>query len=92
MLVTQFLLSSPSKIQSISQLRSLLKRQISPGRLQRAVVRRSSSPLMMVLWLTLNFRVIMLTDDEKYFHSPKLTLEEVHDFALQNAADIIAIG
>lgn len=31
-------------------------------------------------------------DDEKFFHSPKLTLEEVHKFALQNAADIIAIG
>ena len=39
--------------------------------------------------LTSNLR---LTDDEKFFHSPKLTLEEVHDFALQNAADIIAIG
>lgn len=36
--------------------------------------------------------VIMLTDDEKFFHSAKLTLEDCHRFALQNAADIIAIG
>ena len=35
---------------------------------------------------------IMLTDDEKFFHSAKLTLEDCHRFALQNAADIIAIG
>ena len=34
----------------------------------------------------------MLTDDEKFFHNTKLTLEDCHKFALQNAADIIAIG
>ncbi|MCJ1475174.1 hypothetical protein MMC13_003834 [Lambiella insularis] len=36
--------------------------------------------------------VIMLTDDEKFFHTPKLSLEDCHKFALQNAMDIIAIG
>ena len=34
----------------------------------------------------------MLTDDEKFYHTPKLSLEDCHQFALQNAADIIAIG
>jgi tryptophanyl-tRNA synthetase len=34
----------------------------------------------------------MLTDDEKFFHTPKLTLKEAHRFAEQNALDIIAIG
>jgi tryptophanyl-tRNA synthetase len=34
----------------------------------------------------------MLTDDEKFFHSPKLTQEQCHKFAVQNAMDIIAIG
>ena len=34
----------------------------------------------------------MLTDDEKFFHTHKLTLEECHKFATQNAMDIIAIG
>lgn len=34
----------------------------------------------------------MLTDDEKFFHSPKLSLEDCYKFALQNADDIIAIG
>ena len=34
----------------------------------------------------------MMTDDEKFFHNQKLTLEDVHKFALQNVADIIAIG
>ena len=33
-----------------------------------------------------------MIDDEKFFHSPKLTLEETHKLALQNAADIIDIG
>ncbi|MCJ1227234.1 hypothetical protein MMC12_003889 [Toensbergia leucococca] len=36
--------------------------------------------------------VIMLTDDEKFYHTPKLTLKDAHRFALQNAMDIIAIG
>ena len=34
----------------------------------------------------------MLTDDEKFFHSPKLSLEDCYKFALQNTDDIIAIG
>lgn len=36
--------------------------------------------------------IIMLTDDEKFFHSQKLSLEDCHKFAIQNAMDIIAIG
>lgn len=36
--------------------------------------------------------VIMLTDDEKFFHSQKLSLKDTHHFALQNAMDIIAVG
>lgn len=36
--------------------------------------------------------VIMLTDDEKFFHSAKLTQKECRRFAMQNAMDIIAIG
>ena len=36
--------------------------------------------------------VIMLTDDEKFFHTAKLTQKECRRFAIQNAADIIAIG
>lgn len=34
----------------------------------------------------------MLTDDEKFFHSQKLTLKETRRFAIQNAMDIIAVG
>ncbi|KAL9013874.1 MAG: hypothetical protein Q9173_001451 [Seirophora scorigena] len=36
--------------------------------------------------------VIMLTDDEKFFHSPKLSLKDVYKFSMQNAMDIIAVG
>lgn len=36
--------------------------------------------------------VIMLTDDEKFLHSPKLSLKDCRKFALENALDIIAIG
>ena len=36
--------------------------------------------------------IIMLTDDEKFIHSPKLSLKECRRFALENALDIIAIG
>ncbi|KAL8684017.1 MAG: hypothetical protein Q9224_003919 [Gallowayella concinna] len=36
--------------------------------------------------------VIMLTDDEKFFHTPKLTLKEIYKFTVQNAMDIIAVG
>ena len=34
----------------------------------------------------------MLTDDEKFVHSPKLSLKDCRKFALENASDIIAIG
>lgn len=36
--------------------------------------------------------VIMLTDDEKFFHNLKLRQDECRSFAMKNAADIIAIG
>lgn len=36
--------------------------------------------------------VIMLTDDEKFFHTAKLTQKDCRKFAMQNALDIIAIG
>ena len=36
--------------------------------------------------------IIMLTDDEKFLHSPKLSLKDCRTFALENALDIIAIG
>ena len=36
--------------------------------------------------------IIMLTDDEKFLHSPKLSLQECRKFAQDNALDIIAIG
>lgn len=36
--------------------------------------------------------VIMLTDDEKFLHSPKLKVEDVKRFTRQNAKDIIAVG
>lgn len=34
----------------------------------------------------------MLTDDEKFYHTPKLSQEDCYKFALDNASDIIAIG
>ena len=34
----------------------------------------------------------MLTDDEKFMHSPKLKVEDVRKFTKLNAADIIAVG
>ena len=36
--------------------------------------------------------VIMLTDDEKFMHTPALTIEEVEGFTRKNCEDIIAIG
>ncbi|KAL8899818.1 MAG: hypothetical protein Q9192_001377 [Flavoplaca navasiana] len=36
--------------------------------------------------------VIMLTDDEKFYHTPKLSLKDVYKFTIQNAMDIIAVG
>ena len=52
-------------------------------------------PFEFTKWLQDVFNVplvIMLTDDEKFYHSPKLTQADCHKFALQNAEDIIAIG
>ena len=34
----------------------------------------------------------MLTDDEKFYHTPKLSQKDCYKFALQNAMDIIAVG
>ncbi|KAK2759919.1 hypothetical protein FQN54_002655 [Arachnomyces sp. PD_36] len=36
--------------------------------------------------------VIMLTDDEKYMHSPKIDIDDARRYAKQNALDIIAVG
>ncbi|RMZ91944.1 hypothetical protein DV736_g834, partial [Chaetothyriales sp. CBS 134916] len=36
--------------------------------------------------------VIQLTDDEKFLHSDKITLEDVEKYARENAKDIIALG
>jgi tryptophanyl-tRNA synthetase len=36
--------------------------------------------------------VIQLTDDEKFFFKPALTIEQVRGFARTNARDIIACG
>jgi tryptophanyl-tRNA synthetase len=36
--------------------------------------------------------VIMLTDDEKFMHTPKLDIEDVEKFTKKNCEDIIAIG
>lgn len=34
----------------------------------------------------------MLTDDEKYMHSPKIDIDDARRYAKQNALDIIAVG
>ncbi|KAJ5076939.1 tryptophan--tRNA ligase cytoplasmic [Anaeramoeba ignava] len=52
-------------------------------------------PFMMTKWLQDAFGcpcVIQLTDDEKFLWNPKLTLEKVHQFMIENAKDIIACG
>ena len=36
--------------------------------------------------------VIMLTDDEKFMHSDKITIKDAKRFALENSKDIIALG
>lgn len=36
--------------------------------------------------------VIQLTDDEKFLFKSNLTIEKCHEFAFQNAKDIIACG
>ena len=36
--------------------------------------------------------IVQITDDEKYLHSAKLTIEQVRAFAIQNIKDIISVG
>jgi tryptophanyl-tRNA synthetase len=51
-------------------------------------------PFIFCKWLQDVFDVplvIQLTDDEKFLFKD-LTLEQCHEFALQNARDIIAVG
>ncbi|GJN92526.1 hypothetical protein Rhopal_005556-T1 [Rhodotorula paludigena] len=52
-------------------------------------------PFIFTQWLQDVFDcplVIQLTDDEKFLFKPTLKLEQVHEFAYQNAKDIIACG
>lgn len=52
-------------------------------------------PFMFTKWLQDVFGcplVIQLTDDEKFLFKPKLKLEQVRQFAFENARDIIACG
>ena len=52
-------------------------------------------PWVFSKWLQEKFDVNMyfqLTDDEKFFSKPNLTLEETNKFAYQNALDFIALG
>lgn len=52
-------------------------------------------PFEFTKWLQDTFDVplvIMLTDDEKFLFKEGLTLEDVHQFALDNAKDILSLG
>ena len=52
-------------------------------------------PWVFAKWLQEKFGVNMyfqLTDDEKYFSKPNLTLEDTAKFAYENALDFIALG
>lgn len=52
-------------------------------------------PWMFAKWLQEKFDVNMyfqLTDDEKFYAKPNLTLEETKKFAYENALDFIALG
>jgi tryptophanyl-tRNA synthetase len=52
-------------------------------------------PWVFAKWLQEKFKTKMyfqLTDDEKFFSKPKLTLEETKKFAFENALDFIALG
>jgi tryptophanyl-tRNA synthetase len=52
-------------------------------------------PWMFAKWLQEKFDVNMyfqLTDDEKFFSKPNLTLEETNRYAYENALDFIALG
>jgi len=52
-------------------------------------------PFIFTKWLQDVFDVplvIELTDDEKFLFKPKLTIDDVKNFAVENAKDIIAVG
>ncbi|KAI5967550.1 WRS1 [Candida margitis] len=52
-------------------------------------------PFIFTKWLQEVFDVplvIELTDDEKFLFKPKLTIDDVKNFAVENAKDIIAVG
>lgn len=52
-------------------------------------------PFLFTKWLQEVFDaplVIELTDDEKFLFKPKLTIDEVKNFAKENARDIISLG
>ncbi len=52
-------------------------------------------PWVFARWLQEKFDVNMyfqLTDDEKFYSKPDITLEETGDFAYENALDFIALG
>ncbi|ODV75674.1 tryptophan--tRNA ligase WRS1 [Cyberlindnera jadinii NRRL Y-1542] len=52
-------------------------------------------PFLFTKWLQEVFDVplvIELTDDEKFLFKPKLTIQDVRNFAVENAKDIIAVG
>ncbi|GME92246.1 hypothetical protein B5S31_g3881 [[Candida] boidinii] len=52
-------------------------------------------PFLFTKWLQEVFDVplvIELTDDEKFLFKPKLTIDDVKKFAIDNAKDIVAVG
>ncbi|RLV94770.1 Tryptophan--tRNA ligase cytoplasmic [Spathaspora sp. JA1] len=52
-------------------------------------------PFVFTKWLQEVFDaplVIELTDDEKFLFKPKLTIEDVKNFAVENCKDVIAVG
>ncbi len=52
-------------------------------------------PFYMTKWLQEKFDVnlyIQITDDEKFFFKPELTLEDTRKWALDNILDIVAVG
>ncbi|EGW32515.1 tryptophanyl-tRNA synthetase [Spathaspora passalidarum NRRL Y-27907] len=52
-------------------------------------------PFVFTKWLQEVFDVplvIELTDDEKFLFKPKLTIEDVKNFAIENCKDVIAVG
>lgn len=72
---------------------AMLYRSSSPGMILNTHMRLVD--LTYYRWLQEVFDaplVIMLTDDEKFLHSPKLKVEDVKRFTRQNAKDIIAVG